>query len=200
MKRDEIRQRLIDGTICVIAREGLDKTSTKQIGLTTSTNEAYIYRCFQDKEDMFAKAFDALDEELLSKTMQYVEIMYLSGVEFCQRCRCYFFAVWEFLLGNRDKCLTYVQYFYSPYFVKFSAEDHEKRFQPLLEKFRGAFKVEADVWMILNHILNVMLDFAVKVHNNQMPNSDVYAEHVFRVIFASVKQYFRNNEGSDFPA
>ena len=71
---------------------------------------------------------------------------------------------------------------------------------PLLAKFRAAFKDEADVWMILNHILNVMLDFAVKVHNDQMPKNDDYAEHVFRVIYVSVKQYFRNNGGSDYPA
>ncbi len=63
----------------------------------------------------------------------------------------------------------------------------------LVEKFKDAFKDEADVWMILNHILNVMLDFAVKVHNDQMPNEEIYAEHVFRVIYASVKQYFRSD-------
>ena len=66
MKQDEIRRRLIDGTIHVIARDGLDKASTKQIGITTSTNEAYIYRCFEDKEDMFSKAFDSLDDELFA--------------------------------------------------------------------------------------------------------------------------------------
>lgn len=200
MKHNEIRQRLIDGTIHVIAKEGLDKASTKQIGLVTSTNEAYIYRCFEDKEDMFAKAFDSLDEELFTKTMQHVGIMYLSEVEFELRCRGYFFAVWEFLLRNRDKCLTYVRYFYSPYFTRYSAENHKKRFMPLLTKFSDAFKDEADVWMILNHILNVMLDFAVKVHNGQMSSEDDYAEHVFRVIYVSVKQYFRENEGSDFQA
>ena len=68
----------------------------------------------------------------------------------------------------------------------------------MVTKFSIAFKDEADVWMILNHIFNVMLDFAVKVHSEQMPNEEIYAEHVFRVIYASVKQYFRNNEESDF--
>ena len=34
--------------------------------------------------------------------------------------------------------------------------------------------------MILNHILNVMLDFAVKVHSGQMSSDDDYSEHVFR--------------------
>lgn len=198
MKQDIIRRKLIEGTIHVIAKDGLDKATTKQIGHETAVNEAYIYRCFKGKEDMFARAFDSLDEELLCKTLQHVEVMYLSGMEFVQRCRSYFFAVWDFLLGNRDKCLAYMQYFYSPYFTKYSAKDHEKRFLPLLAKFRGAFKDEADVWMILNHILNVMLDFAVKVHNRQMPDNDDYTEHVFRVIYASVKQYFRMNAGSDF--
>lgn len=199
MKRDEIRQKLIDGTIHVIAREGLDKASTKLIGQTTSTNEAYIYRCFNDKEDMFAKAFDTLDEELLAKTMELVEVMYQSNMTFELRCRIYFFAMWDFLTGNRDRCLAYMQYFYSPYFVKYSAEDHKKRFAPLVTKFRVAFKDEADVWMILNHILNVAFDFAVKVHNHQMPDSDDYSEHVFRVIYVAVKQYFRNNGESDVP-
>lgn len=195
MKQDEIRPRLIDGTIHVIARDGLDKATTKSIGEETSINQAYIYRCFEGKEDMFARAFDALDVELADKVMQHMPVMYMQEMEYEMRCRFFFFAVWKFLLGNRDKCLTYVRYYYSPYFSKYSAEDHKKRFVPLVNKFKDAFKDEADVWMILNHILNVMLDFAVKVHNNQMPKDDDYAEHVFRVIYRSVEQYFRKNEG-----
>ncbi len=199
MNREETRQRLIDGTIRVIAQEGLDKASTKQIGLATATNEAYIYRCFRDKEDMFARAFDCLDEEFLQKTLEHAALMKSADTPFVLRCRRYFFAVWTFLLGNRDKCLAYVQYFYSPYFIKHSAADHKRRFATVEDMFRPAFREEADVWMILNHILNVMLDFAVKVHNGQMPECDDYAEHVFRVLYASVRQYFRTNEECDFP-
>lgn len=192
MKRDETRSKLIDGAIRVISEEGLDKASTKQIGKITSTNEVYIYRCFKDKDDMLVKTFDCLDEELLYTTMKYIDVMYMKSLEYEMRCRFYFSAIWEFLLGNRDKCLTYVRYYYSTYFPKFSAEDHEKRFVPLVAKFKVAFKDDADVWMILNHILNVMFDFAIKVHNDQMSNEDNYAEHVFRVIYRSVEQYFRN--------
>lgn len=200
MKQDKIRRSLIDGTIHVIARDGLDKASTKQIGIATSTNEAYIYRCFKDKEDMLTKAFDVIDEEFVAKTLMYVPVMYMQEFSYVDRCRAFFNAIWGFFLENRDKCLAYVQYYYSPYFTKRSAEDHRKRFAPLLEQFEPAFKDEADVWMILNHILNVMLDFAVKVHNDHMPKDDAYTEHVFRVIYASVKQYFRDNEGSEFLA
>lgn len=193
MKQDETRLRLIDGSIHVIARDGLDKATTKQIGIETSTNEAYIYRCFSDKEDMFAKTFDSLDEELANKAMLHIDIMYMQEMDYELRCRFFFSAIWKFLLSNRDKCLAFVRYYYSPYFTRNSAEGHKYRYKPLVEKFKDAFRDEADVWMILNHILNVMLDFAVKVHNGQMPSNDEYSEHVFRIIYASVKQYFRNN-------
>lgn len=197
MKQDELRFRLIDGTIRVIARDGLGKATTKLIGLETSINEAYIYRCFKDKEDMFAKAFDYLDEELVSRTMQFIEVMHMQNVDIETRCRVYFNAIWKFLLGNRDKCLAFVRYYYSPNFSKHSVEAHKKRYEPLIDMIRVAFKDEADVWMILNHILNVMLDFAVKVHNNQMSEDDDYAEHVFRVLYASVKQYFKDSNERD---
>ena len=96
------------------------------------------------------------------------------------------------MIDHRDGCLTFVRYYYSPYFTKYSASTHKQRYQPLIEKFEDAFKKESQVWLILNHILNVMLDFAIKVHDGRMPNSIEYSEHVFRVIYASVKQYFKN--------
>ena len=194
MKQDEFRQQLIDGTIHVIAREGLDGASAKQIENETGINVVYIYRCFEDKEDMFAKTFDFLDGELVTKALQHVEVMYMRELEYEIRCRVFFTAIWKFLLGSRDKCLAFVRYYYSPYFGKYSAEKHRQRYQPLLDKFSPAFKDEANVWMILNHILNVMLDFAVKVHNGAMPDNDDYSEHVFRVIYRSVEQYFKKGE------
>ena len=123
--------------------------------------------------------------------------MYMQELEYELRCRVFFEAVWKFLLGNKEKCLAFVQYYYSLYFTKYSAESHKRRYIPIVEKFKDAFKDEADVWMILNHILNVMLDFAVKVHNGQMPSEDNYSEHVFLVIYRSVEQYFRKSKESD---
>ena len=193
----ETRAKLISQTVSVIANFGLDKTTTKAIVADTGINEAYIYRYFAGKEDLLAKTFDSLDNELVEKALQYLPAMYDTDREYEARCRDYFFPIWQFLLGNREKCLAYVQYFYSPYFPRLSAENHYLRFTPVVEKFREAFIEEAEVWLILNHILNVALDFAVKVHNNQMPEDDNYGEHVFRVIYASIKQYFKTNRKSE---
>ena len=199
MKQDEIRCRLIDSTIHIIAQEGLDKATTKQIGKHAGINEAYIYRCFADKEDMFARAFDKLDDELLTAAMKHIDVMYNQDMEYEARCRSYFDIIWKLLLEDRDECFAFVRYYYSQYFVIHSAEAHERRYIPLVNKFKDAFKDEADVWMILNHILNVMIDFAIKVHNNHMSGEYGYAEHVFRVIYQSVRQYFRNDTQATYP-
>lgn len=192
-----MRETLLARTITVIANQGLDKTTTKAIVTGTGINEAYIYRCFADKEDLLAKTFDSLDNELVGAVLQYLPVMSMTELDYEMRCRYYFFPVWQFLLGNREKCLAFVQYYYSPYFQKLSADAHRQRYQTLLDKISVAFKDEADVWLILNHILNVMLDFAVKVHNGRMPEEDNYAEHVFRVIYASIKQYFKTSKESE---
>ena len=194
MSPQDMREVLLARTIAVIANEGLDKTTTKAIVTGTGINEAYIYRHFSDKEDLLSKAFDKLDKELVEKVLQHVPVMYMRELEYEMRCRVFFESVWKFLLGDREKCLTFVRYYYSPYFQKHSASVHRQRYEPVVGKFKDAFIDEVDVWMILNHILNVMLDSAVKVHNDHSLKSDDYDEHIFRIVYQSVRQYFRKNE------
>ncbi|MBQ8338415.1 MAG: TetR/AcrR family transcriptional regulator [Oscillospiraceae bacterium] len=194
MKQQNARGRLIENTISVIAAEGLDKTTTKAIVRGTDINEAYIYRFFLNKDELLSRAFEELDNELLDTAMTYITVMYKSDISFENRCWLFFSQCWKFLLGNRDKCLAYIRYYYSPYYQKYSAISHEERFGPLVDRFKEAFRTEANVWLILNHILNVMLDFAIKVFDGTASNSDDTAEHVFRLIYFSVSQYFRTSE------
>lgn len=191
MKQDQVREKLIAGTICVIARDGLDKATTKQIGIETAINEAYIYRCFKDKKDMFAHTFDSLDEELVCVVSASLPAMEQTDVRFETRCQNFFLPIWKFLLSNREKCLTYVRYYYSPYYQKLSAEKHWFRFKSLVEVFRPAFRERANIWMLLNHILATMLDFAIKVYGGAVPDNDDTAYHVFRLLYASVSQYLK---------
>ena len=136
VKHHNVRNRLIDNTIMVIAANGLDKTTTKAIVKGTDINEAYIYSHFSDKEDLFAKVFEVLDTELVAKAMQHVEVMYMRELEYEIRCRVFFAAIWKFFLGNRDKCLAFVRYYYSPYFGKYSAETHKNGINRLWKNSR----------------------------------------------------------------
>ena len=191
MKQDAIRRAMIDGTIHVIARDGLDKATTKLLASESGVNEAYIYRFFNGKEAMLVKTFDALDEKLLANIQSNIKYMQIENMGLRERCWLMFCGVWKFIIGNKDECLTFIRYYYSPYFDRYSAEIHKKRYEGLVRVMSIAFREDAYVWMILNHILNVMLDFAIKVFNGTMENSDENVEHVFRVIYESIKQYFK---------
>lgn len=191
MKHSDVRGKLIDNTISVIAEEGLDKTTTKAIVSGTDINESYIYRFFADKEDLLAKTFDALDNELVAKVMFHISIMYMRDMEYEIRCRFFFMSIWKFLLDNRKKCIAYIRYYYSPYFQKYSATAHKERCVPLVEKFEDAFGAGANVWMLLDHILNVMLDVAVKVFDGTVQDNDDTAQYVFGLVYHSIQPHFK---------
>lgn len=195
MRHYDTKNRLIDRTISVLSNDGLDKTTTKAIVSGTDINEAYIYRFFESKEDLLSKTFSALDEELYAVANDNINIMYESGIEYKMRCEIYFIKLWRFLLGNRDKCLAYIRYYYSPYFKKYSSAEHRERYLPLVQKFKDAFRAEANTWMILNHILNVLLDFSTKVYDGEVPDDDDTAEHVFQLVYSSIFVYFNKYTG-----
>ena len=197
MSPQDARATLLSRTVQVIADEGLDKTTTKAIVAGTGINEAYIYRYFSDKEDLLAKAFDMLDCSMVATVLQHLPVMSRTELDYETRCRALFFPIWRFMLAAPNECLAYMRYYYSPYFLKSSFDAHKQRYTPVIDKMRPAFKEDADVWMILNHILSIMLSFAVRVHNGHMSAEDDYSEHVFRVIYASVKQYFKTSKESE---
>lgn len=180
---------LLGSTIRVIARNGLDKTTTKAIAAEANLNEAYIYHLFDGKEGLFKAVFTTLDDELVSKILLHLPVMYMETMDFETRCYTLFTFCWKFILANKDKCLCFIRYYYSPYFKKYSYDEHNMRYQSVLEKMTPAFREKTNVWMLLNHILNTMLDSAVKVFNGDIADNDNTAEHVFLVIYSSVKPY-----------
>lgn len=191
MKHQEYRDILMARTMEVMATLGLDKTTTKAIASGTGINEGYIYRFFATKEEMMAAVFDQLDEELIEKTMESADCIRNSAMPAENRWWLMFVSVWRFLLGNPKKCRAYIRFYYSPYFQQYSAQSHDQRFEPLTEKLQDVFREEANVRMILHHVFNVMMDFAIKVFDNAVPDNEDTAEHVFRLVYISIQQYFR---------
>ena len=39
-----------------------------------------------------------------------------------------------------------------------------------------------------------MISFAVKPHNDRMPNEDKYSEHIFRALYLTVEKHFKKEE------
>lgn len=184
---DEIRQALIDGTVRVVARNGLDKATTKALTTEAGVNEVNIYRMFNGKDDLLKKTFSALDNELVSEILSRLPIMDVTAMPIEDRCRALFFSVWKHLVGNSEKCLCFIRYYYSPYFEKYSFEEHKENYRIVVEKFTPAFMEGVDVWIMLKHILDAMLSSAVKVFQKEMPDTDESAERVYNLVYSAVE-------------
>lgn len=189
MKHFNVRQTLIARTIDVVASEGLDKTTTKAIVGDTGINEAYIYKYFRDKDDLLATTFSALDQEFFDEVIKDISAMYLPDVDFKGKCHRIFTKVWQFMLGNPAKCITFIRYFASPYFLKYSAKEHKARYEPLVEKTSVALRDGANTWMILHHILETMFIFATRVFNGELENNEDTSENVFVLVYGTVMAY-----------
>lgn len=189
MTQEEMRLALVNSTVKVVANDGLDKTTTKAISTAADLNEVYIYRLFEGKEDLLRKSFEMLDKELIDAVYSALPVMCNNEQDFVSNFRILFCTVWHFLLGNRDKCVCYMRYFYSPYFQKHSAESHTERFAKVIEGMTPAFADGSDVYFFLNHILNVMLGFAIKVFDGDLTNDNQTAEMIFTIVFSSVRPY-----------
>ena len=74
MEVQEMRQVFIDSAVRVVARDGLEKTTTKAIASEAKLNEAYIYKCFSGKDDLLSAALHMEDvnfANLLQKDASY---------------------------------------------------------------------------------------------------------------------------------
>ena len=197
-KSQETKNNLLASAKTEFFEKGYMQASLRNICKNAGVTTGAMYFFFEDKEDLFAGCFEMLDRELFSNVMRNIPVIYMENMESELCWRAFFLKIWEFMLGNKDKSLAFVRFYYSPYFVKYYAEQHKKLYEPVVDNLRKAFKPEADVWMILNHIFNVMIDFSIKIHNGLTQHNDDYTEHILRVIYASVKQYFIDAEEKGF--
>ena len=191
VKKEETKRALISSAIRVIARDGLDKTTTRSIATDANLNEVYIYRIFENKDELLCEMFDMLDDELVTEVLARFPVMNINGMDFESKARILFFFCWKFMLGNSDKCISFIRYYYSPYFKKYSYDEHIRRYQGVIEKISPAFCENSNVWMLFNHVLSTMLNFAVKVFNGDIGDNDDTSEHVFRVVYFSINQYLK---------
>ncbi len=187
---------LIESAIKVIARDGLDKATTKAISKEANLNEVYIYRYFKDKEDLLVNVFNCLDEELVGVIEDQMPVFRMFSIDLGTRFRIAFNKCWRFMLANEERLRSYVTYYYSVYMQKNSLEEHLKRYGNIINRLTPYFCDNCNVAMVLKHLLNSMLDFALSVHNGILTDCADTEEHVFRVVFSAVRSYVEENKSN----
>ena len=95
---------------------------------------------------------------------------------------------------SRSRCLCYVRYYFSPYFLELSHKSHMAAYRDIVSAMTPFFRERADVTSLLHHVLSSLLDFAVRVYNGDIDDTDVTRTHIFRVLFYVFRPYLRDTE------
>lgn len=187
MKRERnAKQAFIEGTVRVVARDGLDKTTTKAIATEAGLSEAYIYRCFESKEALLCAAFHMEDVAFAYFLKQNLVGMHIQNAPWKDRAFQLWSASWRFILGRKDDCLFYLRYYYSANCRTYAYEEHLQCFQELFAAVEQTFKPEANVNMLLHQVFDTMLSFAARVLGGEMPDDDATTQWAFEQIYSFV--------------
>ena len=189
-----LQRELIQGTIETVAALGLENTTTNAICQTCGVNVTYIYRFFTDKEDMIAKAFEAVDTEFLELILRNYTVLHYKSIDYESRCRVLFMKCWDHLMERPEELIFYVRYYYSSSFQKYACREHMERYAALFERMKTAFPASVDVRMVLHHILNTLLVEAMKQISNPQEDSGIAAAKSFLLIFSVVRSYVKQDK------
>ena len=193
-----VRNLLIGNTIHLIAAGGFEKATTKEITHVATLpdvkmNEVYIYRLFESKQNLYETAFVTLDTELMQACKRGVEAV--GGFQTDTKVRMYEFfnSAWRFVMRNEERCRCYVRYYYSTYYRGGAVENHKKNFRSVVAEFAPLFKEEADVSAIMHSVFTTFLDFAIRVFNGDLEDSEINRPHIFNVLYSMMATYFKDS-------
>lgn len=194
----EIRETFINNAIHLIATGGFEKATTKNLTFCKDApegvkmNEVYIYRLFGSKEALYEAAFLSLEQELYCAMLSSVGV--LGDCQGDARDRLYelFLKAWGFVLKNEERCRCYVRYYYSVYFTGESLKKHQRDFVSVIVSFQPLFKEEADVSAIMHSVFTMLFDFAIRVYNGDLENSEENRHHIFNVLYCMMMTYFKD--------
>ena len=193
----EIKELLIENAIHLIAEGGFEKATTKNLtyynaqALGVKMNEVYIYRLFGSKENLYEAAFLRLDAELIGAFKKGVEMVGGFGGNSAEKFNKLHALAWNFILGNEERCRCYVRYYYSIYFNGSSKDAHKRLFSGILSDLTPIFKEEANVGAVMHSVFTALFDFAIRVYNGDLDDSEENRANIFNVLYCMISTYLK---------
>ena len=190
----DVASALIDSTVRVIARDGLDKASVRTISSDCQVPNPYIYQFFKDKDDLLISTFTREDTKLADEFSRVFSSVHSLIPDTETRCRVIWFRLWKYMMDHQESIQFYVRYYYSISFQKYAYTEHMARYKNLFEKMKTAFPDSVDVQKVLHHILDTLLGEAMKQIENPKVDNSIAGVLSFRLIFSVVKSYVKQTK------
>lgn len=181
-----MRQTFIRSIVRVVARDGLERATTKAISVEADLNEAYIYRCFRGKEDLLAKALNMEDVNLARLLQELLPQIDRPEVSFKQGALELWKQVWAFILEEPDDCVFYIRYYYSASFYAEAYRMHLECYQPFIDQMSRYFKPGTNMRMLAHQLFSTMLFFAYRVMTGEMEDNEQTTLWTFEQIYSFI--------------
>ena len=191
MTQNRIRNALMDGAIKVVARDGLEKITTRSIASECDLHDAYIYRYFIDKEDLLMKTFIREDKAMTARIKENLENSDLKGKSIEEVLRAIVMPMWDFLMENEDVCKFYVRYYYSIHFEKDAIEEFREDNRTLHAAFEELFPKGADLELMFHYHMDTLLNIAMKVTTDEIEKTPDIGERVFKLLYSVTKVFLK---------
>ena len=191
-RRTELQTAFLESVVHVVSEQGLGRATTRAIAEHAGLNEAYIYRCFSNKEDMLRAAFHREDLRFVQLVLDQLPVMGCITLSIRVRCFQLWRKAWAFVLEKPEDCKFYLRYYFSQNYLLHARTEHLQCFQPLLEAMAPLFLPGKNVSILLHQVFETMLSFAVKVMDGELPDDLTTAVTVFEQVYGCVSPHLRD--------
>ena len=193
MRTEDMQVKLIKSTIHTISEVGIDRATTKLLASNAGLNEAYIYRIFGGKEELFKESFLYIDKQFAAHLLKCFKTIVGSPYTIKENFRKIFSQIWVFALNDREKCSFFIRYYYSRHYIKECSIYREKIYHKVVLLIKKIFKDDADTWLLFNYMLDVIFSSAVKVLRDEIPNNHETEENIFSFLYAALEPHLNTN-------
>lgn len=199
MEINEMQQAFKDAAVRVVARDGLDKVTTKAIAREAKLNEAYIYKCFAGKDDLLNETLNMEDANFAELLNELFPVVYDQRLSYRERAYVIWKRSWDFILEERDDCIFYIRFYFASIGLNHVYRKHMDAYGPLVERIRPWFKDGTNMEMLCHQVFCTMLFFAARVMDGDLENDEETTAWVFNQIDSFVtpnvrKDYFVKHE------
>lgn len=191
---DDKRLALLQSTVRAVAKYGMKDVSTRSISGDAGVNDAYIYRYFNDKEDLLMQAYLLENDKFMRHVMRRIDLVQKQAVfqEQTERFRLVFHTAWRYLIDTPDICRFFMYYYHSPNFEKYAQEEYRKQLDMLADKIAYLFHSEEDAEHCLYALFILLNSFSLQVVNGDLLDNEETEARVFRMTYSTLCAQMKN--------
>ncbi len=187
----DLRDALIRHTEYIVANEGMHRATTKNIAEKAGINEAYIYRTFQDKDDLIKSAFHENDVRLRDRVLEDLHFLDDTDKPLKERIRNVLTPCLDLMIGISDRCVFYLRYYFSEKYLQLAKSEHDDCFRPVLEALSPYFKGGEDANFIVNFVFEAMLTYVYSASTKAVTEKTEHRENIVDTLAVLLMNYMK---------